>query len=123
VHERPSCAHEVRELLVLLLEKGIVEDLDLHARLAQKVYTATAHLGVGIQMPGYDPLYPCPQDRIRTRGSFTVVVTGLERHVQLRSLGLPPRAFEGRDLRVVAPSTGMPALPDHRAVAHHDRPY
>jgi hypothetical protein len=34
VHKRPARTHEVQKLLVLLLEVGIVEDLDLDTRLA-----------------------------------------------------------------------------------------
>src|SRR5919202_827983 len=123
MHERPSRAHKVQELLILLLEKNIVEDLDLHARLAQKVYAAATHLGVGIQVSGHDPLYAGPQDRIRTRGRLTVVVAGLERHVQLRPPGGETRTFEGSDLRMIASGASMPAFAYHRAVTYDDRPH
>src|ERR687886_252709 len=70
-------------------------------------------------MSGHDLLYPGPQDRIRTWGRLTVVIAGLERHVQLRPPGLSPRAFERRDLGMVAAGMGVPALSDHRTIANH----
>src|ERR687885_415999 len=72
-------------------------------------------------MSGHDLLYPGPQDRIRTWGRLTMVIAGLEGHVQLRPPSLSPRAFERRDLGMVAAGMGVPALSDHRTVAHHDR--
>ena len=36
------------ELLVLLLEELIAQDLNLYPHLAQQLYAAPAHLGVGI---------------------------------------------------------------------------
>src|SRR5215212_9206179 len=123
VHERSARAHEVRELLVLPLEEGVSEDLDLNTRLAQKLQAATTHLGVGVQVPHHDPRNTGPQYGLRTRGGLAVVVAGFERHVQLCALGGGTRALQSPDLRVLATGAGVPSLPDDRAIAHHDRPH